>query len=113
MCNQLMSALSEFSINLNIRWFTQCRSILSDIDLEMLTYPKIRPTTGKCSSARNWSINAKTTVVKFVFFSFDFDCCGLSQSTWRALKMLGVTGKERHTVIDKAGRTAESILMGI
>ena len=47
-------------------------------------------------------------------FPFEIGCRGYpGQSTWRALKMLGVTGKERRIVIDKAGRTAESASMWI
>ena len=47
-------------------------------------------------------------------FPFEIGCRGFpGQSTWRSLKMLGVTGKERRTVIDKAGRTAESASMWI
>ena len=42
------------------------------------------------------------------WFSFEIGCLGFSgKSTWRALKMLGVTGKEQRTMIDKAVRTAE------
>ena len=47
-------------------------------------------------------------------FTFEIGCRGFPcQSTWRALKMPGVTGKARGTVIDKARRTSESASMRI